>query len=404
MNEITHVWKPLPEWISVTELYSLCRIKTDGTTEHVNLCTKDYRAIPCETTDHPWCISAPAPSIISLKTDKPIHIRGMALLSFHNKYPVTCIIDNHTIGELTPDIIKTPAITLFPGQYSLKTFVNNNSLETNPYVIWAIQQAEDKEAVPVWFGTWAFYDNKTELDRATLPLQRTAAHYGIHLKVIGAGEKYVDFAKSKIIDTIKYINLVPESYKYILIIDGIDSCVNNTLQAIYPELEKTQQVILGAEREPYPDIAPDFRYRFPQIGEESYPCSGFVAGPRDLVIELFQYCAQLYEEIKTQGKYPEFFDPWAIEDDQFLWTCAYLLKPDTIKLDHKHTFVINLHHHRCTLKNTQTLTPAFDETGQAYWHHNEIRPFIIHSNGPFLEQVNFAYANFIRHRRKGVQT
>lgn len=279
-----------------------------------------------------YAVSAHAPSVLMLRTERPVAIAGYAAPSFFGRR-CWCWVDDHAIGHLDERCDVTAFVRLPPGEFRLT--IAPEGPNTCCHTAWLLRtDIECPRLALVTVGCFS----ESDLPHQLYWLYRTAARFGILVHVHGVGEQLGNWFTRKIETMRRFIAGLPGVYSHVLYLDGSDSIVLAEESEI---IERLQSATIGAENCSWPvrDGAWEnyWRTRFPD-GIGCFPQAAAWGGPRDEILHVLDQLIAWHYRAKD-GRAP----PWAFRDgaplaswwdDQFIWQAA-IRDGLPIRMDHR---------------------------------------------------------------------
>ncbi len=221
-------------------------------------------------------ICAHAPSVVQIRTTRSVMIRGFINASGSVDYrnPIDFYVDHNLLGSLSQPCQHTVAAHLSPGTHRLEAYCATPA--SGRHSMWDL--ADDVSARPdedTAVVTLAMYPADQIRNRLRL-LQLSCRHHNIWLHVIGADEPFQHWYHSKVLRLKKAIDELPESIKYILYLDGVDTFVTAPLDHIRSGFAGCRRgVIVSAESCCWPCEAPEWKNSFSEkLEHRNFPCAG----------------------------------------------------------------------------------------------------------------------------------
>ena len=180
-------------------------------------------------------------------------------------------------------------------------------------------------------------------------LQLSCRHHNIWLHVIGADEPFQHWYHSKVLRLKKAIDELPESIKYILYLDGVDTFVTAPLDHIRSGFAGCRRgVIVSAESCCWPCEAPEWKNSFSEkLEHRNFPCAGIWMAERSSLMCTFAIMERVRSKlIGLQEPDSEISPFWPHRrfqnDDQFLWQCLYKSNLADVGIDSDCRFSFNV--------------------------------------------------------------
>jgi hypothetical protein len=298
-------------------------------------------------------ISAHAPSYVKLKLNKQVNIFGFMNCSAYldKSNPIEYWIDYNYIGTCFGPGNETKDIVLQPGEHVLQIF-NLGLNACGRHSGWAMQENINKIDVSniavITIGSYHRNDVKNKINK----LAYSANKFNIDLIVKGVDENYHNHFHSKVEKMIKWIEKLPERYKYILYIDGRDSIFVKSLSEIFSDFTKTKKdVIVGAECccWPYREQTKSQEWidSFPARSDNRrFVCAGTWMGYREDCIKVLEGLIKLrnkwFNKDFTGLEDIAHIPALKYRDDQIFWQIGYLKGLYNISVDNDANLFANI--------------------------------------------------------------
>lgn len=317
-------------------------------------------------------ISAHAPSDIVVAVDVPCAIVAATNASFRCESPIMAWINDHHVATLTRSSERGPAIHVPPGQYRLRMTTPDYRCAHTLWLLYESSYPDRDRLAVITVGAIP----RAELATRLHLLFRSCALRGLLVHVASVGEPYRNHYINKVLRLTEYIRSLPDAYRYIVYIDGLDGF----LLADEPEIVdylSGKSVVIGTEDCCWPLREQDFRNRF-VVGTHRFLNAGCWAGRREHVLRTLDALTVVRDEIARGTLVVPGFQRRMLTNDQFIWQVAYLEGRVDVQLDTEWEFVANL---TCSWLYP-TANPHFVIDGCRIRTPDAAMPKVIHLPGP----------------------